>query len=133
MSVVLSVCCALVAFSVCIFFLMIRRPPRSTRTDTLFPYTTLFRSNWTTTGQRARPCVEQCRLARRLDSKLRDRAVADPVVRDGARLAAGRRLATRCIRRHGVAGDCAGAAAGCLHRTLTARQPDRNDGGAVHP
>src|SRR3546814_15531312 len=30
--------------NVCIFFLMIRRPPRSTRTDTLFPYTTLFRS-----------------------------------------------------------------------------------------
>src|SRR3546814_5288082 len=27
-----------------IFFLRIRRPPRSTRTDTLFPYTTLFRS-----------------------------------------------------------------------------------------
>src|SRR3546814_14493655 len=31
-------------FSLIIFFLMIRRPPRSTRTDTLFPYTTLFRS-----------------------------------------------------------------------------------------
>src|SRR3546814_16695977 len=30
-----------------IFFLMIRRPPRSTRTDTLFPYTTLFRSDVT--------------------------------------------------------------------------------------
>src|SRR3546814_5489403 len=29
------------------FFLMIRRPPRSTRTDTLFPYTTLFRSRLT--------------------------------------------------------------------------------------
>src|SRR3546814_20667162 len=29
---------------VSIFFLLIRRPPRSTRTDTLFPYTTLFRS-----------------------------------------------------------------------------------------
>src|SRR3546814_11042994 len=28
-----------------IFCLMIRRPPRSTRTDTLFPYTTLFRSS----------------------------------------------------------------------------------------
>src|SRR3546814_10932518 len=28
----------------CFFFLMIRRPPRSTLTDTLFPYTTLFRS-----------------------------------------------------------------------------------------
>src|SRR3546814_17272676 len=27
-----------------VFFLIIRRPPRSTRTDTLFPYTTLFRS-----------------------------------------------------------------------------------------
>src|SRR3546814_11114403 len=27
-----------------VFFLMIRRPPRSTRTDTLFPCTTLFRS-----------------------------------------------------------------------------------------
>src|SRR3546814_17179284 len=30
--------------SLVLFFLMIRRPPRSTRTDTLFPYTTLFRS-----------------------------------------------------------------------------------------
>src|SRR3546814_3885587 len=29
----------------CFFFLMIRRPPRSTRTYTLFPYTTLFRSD----------------------------------------------------------------------------------------
>src|SRR3546814_683689 len=28
----------------CVFFLMIRRPPRSTRTDTLFPYPTLFRT-----------------------------------------------------------------------------------------
>src|SRR3546814_16975963 len=28
----------------CFFFLMIRPPPRSTRTDTLFPYTTLFRA-----------------------------------------------------------------------------------------
>src|SRR3546814_19845003 len=33
----------MIFFIVC-FFLMIRRPPRSTRTDTLFPYTTLFRS-----------------------------------------------------------------------------------------
>src|SRR3546814_13882482 len=43
--------CNLVYFSLLLslyyilfFFLMIRRPPRSTRTDTLFPYTTLFRS-----------------------------------------------------------------------------------------
>src|SRR3546814_8596206 len=38
-SVFLTVC-----FYTVFFFLMIRRPPRSTRTDTLFPYTTLFRS-----------------------------------------------------------------------------------------
>src|SRR3546814_16151923 len=31
-------------YFVCFFFLIIRRPPRSTRTDTLFPSTTLFRS-----------------------------------------------------------------------------------------
>src|SRR3546814_15025413 len=31
-------------FCTMFFFLMIRRPPISTRTDTLFPYTTLFRS-----------------------------------------------------------------------------------------
>src|SRR3546814_4116007 len=34
------------------FFLMIRRPPRSTRTDTLFPYTTLFRSHAGVTARR---------------------------------------------------------------------------------
>src|SRR3546814_11444933 len=34
------------------FFLMIRRPPRSTRTDTLFPYTTLFRSSSSSSRQR---------------------------------------------------------------------------------
>src|SRR3546814_13703676 len=40
-------CCDYTALIVILnefFFLMIRRPPRSTRTDTLFPYTTLFRS-----------------------------------------------------------------------------------------
>src|SRR3546814_7338743 len=42
----LSVC----GMRVCLFFLMIRRPPRSTRTDTLFPYTTLFRSEVTQRG-----------------------------------------------------------------------------------
>src|SRR3546814_15137732 len=39
------------------FFLMIRRPPRSTRTDTLFPYTTLFRSDRVRLGLcRYAPC-----------------------------------------------------------------------------
>src|SRR3546814_13707912 len=36
--------CVASCFMSYVFFLMIRRPPRSTRTDTLFPYTTLFRS-----------------------------------------------------------------------------------------
>src|SRR3546814_8257565 len=39
---------------------MIRRPPRSTRTDTLFPYTTLFRSN-----RRNEPDLAACLAARR--------------------------------------------------------------------
>src|SRR3546814_18339773 len=38
-------------FEYCFFFLMLRRPPRSTRTDTLFPYTTLFRSSLQTDGR----------------------------------------------------------------------------------
>src|SRR3546814_17511851 len=40
------------SINICIllFFLMIRRPPRSTRTDTLFPYTTLFRSQFGVDG-----------------------------------------------------------------------------------
>src|SRR3546814_7295445 len=43
---------------------MIRRPPRSTRTDTLFPYTTLFRSKVRPTGDEAdaadaRECFDQ--------------------------------------------------------------------------
>src|SRR3546814_12429920 len=54
------------------FFLMIRRPPRSTRTDTLFPYTTLFRSQ----PPRYRPVSTDVKaqkrfistIARRLDS-----------------------------------------------------------------
>src|SRR3546814_15129848 len=40
-----SLCLCICSLSfIFFFFLMIRRPPRSTRTDTLFPYTTLFRS-----------------------------------------------------------------------------------------
>src|SRR3546814_18115983 len=46
-TVTFGYCLFVCAFSFSIylfFFLRIRRPPRSTRTDTLFPYTTLFRS-----------------------------------------------------------------------------------------
>src|SRR3546814_21134877 len=50
------------------FVLMIRRPPRSTRTDTLFPYTTLFRSGCN--DERAGPGGRRrvgCGRNRRLD------------------------------------------------------------------
>src|SRR3546814_12934230 len=45
MMILCHICASLVFVSFVLFFLMIRRPPRSTRTDTLFPYTTLFRSD----------------------------------------------------------------------------------------
>src|SRR3546814_16563594 len=55
MCICIFLCCSFVSglcfFCFLFFFLMIRRPPRSTRTDTLFPYTTLFRSRI----ERARP------------------------------------------------------------------------------
>src|SRR3546814_7488206 len=54
-----------ISHSYCLFFfLMIRRPPRSTRTDTLFPYTTLFRSEsarWPAEGGH-RPAAHRARL-----------------------------------------------------------------------
>src|SRR3546814_14423339 len=43
-------------------FLMIRRPPRSTRTDTLFPYTTLFRSDQARSTDRLDIADEAVRL-----------------------------------------------------------------------
>src|SRR3546814_6286323 len=45
----------LMLFLLFVFCLMIRRPPRSTRTDTLFPYTTLFRSFVRLSGSLKRP------------------------------------------------------------------------------
>src|SRR3546814_4201125 len=52
---------------------MIRRPPRSTRTDTLFPYTTLFRS----AARRTDPVVERVVDQRQADD--RAEAFADRV------------------------------------------------------
>src|SRR3546814_20159001 len=47
------------------FFVMIRRPPRSTRTDTLFPYTTLFRSQACRTRRQRRGGLHPARRDRR--------------------------------------------------------------------
>src|SRR3546814_5143952 len=66
---------------------MIRRPPRSTRTDTLFPYTTLFRSALAPPGERQRAENEeegegprqQRHLMHRMDEILLVPAEAHPV------------------------------------------------------
>src|SRR3546814_4985216 len=64
---------------------MIRRPPRSTRTDTLFPYTTLFRSparsrlwRWTTVSKALAGVLAHYRLRRSTASQSvhRGRAIA---------------------------------------------------------
>src|SRR3546814_14151897 len=74
------------------FFLMILRPPRSTRTDTLFPYTTLFRSavddDFALALARAQPLVLHAPL-RHLDPVLPEKGLTlehqrrhAPVTRD---------------------------------------------------
>src|SRR3546814_10890804 len=62
---------------------MIRRPPRSTRTDPLFPYTTLFRSGSARRGPRRPlfPCPAAPRAARRGAAALRPRLRRTPAPR----------------------------------------------------
>src|SRR3546814_13428255 len=113
----------LAVFSFCFFFLMIRRPPRSTRTDTLFPYTTLFRSRHRV-GHRPRP--RRAAAADRCGSSARPRAgrgvhrgMGDrgPRIRGEPRA----RVPARHRRRPRVA-----ARPGCAHgRGRGDRQPDR--------
>src|SRR3546814_13984957 len=70
---------------------MIRRPPRSTRTDTLFPYTTLFRS-----------IAERCLRAlqrRMIGGNRPDLRPSEPVNMIGQNLAANLELATACGKR----------------------------------
>src|SRR3546814_12429437 len=60
---------------------MIRRPPRSTRTDTLFPYTTLFRS----VARQPRAPVLEPRLHHLLDQQpAKPRAIDEQIARDFA-------------------------------------------------
>src|SRR3546814_5269606 len=56
---------------------MIRRPPRPTRTDTLFPYTTLFRSCYGVPSHRTRN-RSQCRIAPRVSTPARSPWPASP-------------------------------------------------------
>src|SRR3546814_13800218 len=77
------------------FFLMIPRPPRSTRTDTLFPYTTLFRS------PRAREPAQIPQDGHHLAPEPVDERDAGTHYRDQPRDAAGARIADAArTRRH---------------------------------
>src|SRR3546814_15524440 len=71
------------AFICCFFFLMRRRPPRSTRTDTLCPYTTLFRSLPRVGGEVLVRQLRALRRPRRAAGVLDQRDVAFGVDRDG--------------------------------------------------
>src|SRR3546814_15121123 len=93
------------------FFLMIRRPPRSTRTDTLFPYTTLFRS----------PLL----LRRRLPRRDRGRFPVSDGLAGGSPARPRRRLPLRAGRRRRRQRPPRRRAGGCEGRAL--RQPDGKD------
>src|SRR3546814_4761898 len=72
---------------------MLRRPPRSTRTDTLFPYTTLFRSLARARGFESREHHQRRRLARSRRAKKRQEfAALDRKIKigDGDGIARGR-------------------------------------------
>src|SRR3546814_11836068 len=109
-----------------IFFLMIRRPPKSTRTDTLFPYTTLFRSDPALPGRRPATGCRRLRVLarpRRQASDPRRHAAGAGVAL--ARLLRAARTRAGPGRRHGLPlrpprlrralrpPPCAGGWAGC--------------------
>src|SRR3546814_16327169 len=117
--------CYTMSFTVSLFFLMIRRPPRSTRTDTLFPYTTLFRSGYAVrpiafgtntdpyqpiegTWKITRGCIEllaQTRHPLTITTKsnrvLRDLDLLEPMARQAleAVRSAERRVGKECVRK----------------------------------
>src|SRR3546814_14324140 len=84
-----------------IFFLMLRRPPRSTRTDTLFPYTTLFRSK-IAGGKRVGCIVGIAVIELRL---ITHGAIEQPGVEHGQAEMRGERLGDRALARRGGAID----------------------------
>src|SRR3546814_19876482 len=111
----MSCCCRLLSstyFVQCVFFfLMIRRPPRSTHTDTLFPYTTLFRS--------LHRGAVRAALARHLAGEERP---LPPDLPHLLRAAGGRRGGAR-LRRRQSAGGCLAAARPDRHRLVLPALP----------
>src|SRR3546814_20425039 len=90
---------------------MIRRPPRSTRTDTLFPYTTLFRSRGHRGDHRRaalRETVEAERNAKRIGKRAENAPVLARVARREHRLLAALDAAFGVDRREVLFGPCRG-------------------------
>src|SRR3546814_18787470 len=92
---------------------MIRRPPRSTRTDTLFPYTTLFRSE------------DQAHRQQRVG-----RAEDDPLGDDAPRHHVGQRAGRHPVE--GAVGDHSGDAALAAARAPQLRSAALHAGGDAH-
>src|SRR3546814_15497717 len=113
------------SYSLFFFFLMIRRPPRSTRTDTLFPYTTLFRSLWggilLCAGRTAAAGAVVPHVARRGQPDDDERHLrSHSHDREG-----GRRLVR--ARRHQCAGERDGAIVQAIGRGAAPRRSGRDD------
>src|SRR3546814_17302371 len=98
---------------------MIRRPPGSTRTDTLFPYTTLFRS----CERERRQGFGQETRERRGGSRVTGRLTLGPA----ARFAAVAPFAIRCRGR----GSAAGTSSAARHNSAV-RRPVRPEIGRAH-
>src|SRR3546814_964911 len=95
-----------------LFFLLILRPPRSTRTDTLFPYTTLFRSGDAGADHPAAPRMSDYRCDYDLAEADRIGAAIGAVLRPGdvlllsGDLGAGKpTLARAMLKARGLAGE----------------------------
>src|SRR3546814_6694792 len=101
---------------------MIRRPPRSTRTDTLFPYTTLFRSSATV------EMPELVRAARASGRKIFGLSSGDPNIETDPRIVAAAEQAIRNGDTH--YGPAAGIPA--LREAIVAREA-RRSGAAYDP
>src|SRR3546814_17821674 len=78
-----------------LFFLIILRPPRSTRTDTLFPYTTLFRSLSKAPDRRSNAHAASCRRER-----IEQSALCGHENQRGSALRGGDRKSTRLNSSH---------------------------------
>src|SRR3546814_5378881 len=111
------------------FVLMIRRPPRSTRTDTLFPYTTLFRSLRARPGHRKRAGAIARRRARRQPARVVDRGhpPADVLAAPGSR----QRAAARELAAGARTPPRRPSAAGPRPRIRSPRGPRRRTGPAA--